>query len=192
MKKLLGLLTVAALLSSCGSYIPAIIPDIGIAVNDAPAVATITENVSDKGIKTLSITKASPVEFEFTSRPGSVAVYIEGYKVVSDIIDDDETVTEPYKTFKLNTYVPSGYSCANQSNTQSCNIADSSTFPTNGLPAPKLLLDTANGLVGLAISKRASVSRAITLEFYGHTANYESYKALARVALGQVVYVVNQ
>jgi uncharacterized protein YceK len=191
MKKLLGLLTVAALLSSCGSYVAAIIPDIGIAVNDAPAVAEITESISDKGVKTLAIKKAQAAEFVMTSRPGSVAVYIEGYRVVSDIIDNDETVADPYKVFKTNIFVPSGFSCANQTNAQSCSISDPTTFPANGLAAPSLFLDIANDQIGAAITKRGSIVRYLTLEFYGRTANYEPYKALARTAIGQVAYVVN-
>ena len=118
--------------------------DISVNMTDAKSSVTVTRNRDkDTGEITYASSAAGPAEFTFSSRPGGQALYIIGYRIVSDIVDGTETVTAaladiPYES-NISIYVPNGYSCTPAApKGQSCSINDKTAKPANGVPTEPL------------------------------------------------------
>ena len=190
------------LLSGCGTIgIGSGRTNVGIAVSDGGSVqvATLTvtpQKCDDKGVCTpekreLSITDGQPVTFTFTARPGSDAVTIEGYRVLSDQLDGVERVdpSSPVQNAKMNLYVPSGYACEGLTAGTSCQGTESDIRIANGQPVQHQIF-FASGLGARAAAKGASVSRVVDLEFYGFSANNVPFTRKVTGIVSQGTYIV--
>lgn len=175
--------------------------NVGVAVGDAGSeqVATLTitpakcdeENVCTPEKRELSIADGQPVTFTFATRPGSEAVTIEGYRVVSDRLDGVERAdpTNPTQNAKMNLYVPSGYECRDRELGESCQGNESDIRIANGEPVQHQIY-FASGLGARAAAKGASVTRVVDLEFYGFSANNVPFSRKVTGIVSQGTYLV--
>lgn len=201
-KQAISMLAAGLLLSGCGSLgNTAGRINVGVAVSDAGSeqVASLTitpEKCDDKGVCTpekrdVTIAEGQPVTFTFSTRPGSDAVTIEGYRILSDRLDGVERVnsSNPPKNAKMNLYVPSGYSCDGQAEGSSCVGTETNLVPTNG-EAVEHQIYFASGLGAVAASKGASVSRVVDIEFYGFSANNVPFTKLVSGVVSRGTLIV--
>lgn len=203
MKKMFPVLLLGGLLlAGCGTVgLGSGRVNVGVAVGDAGSeqVATVTvtpQKCDDKGVCTpqkqeLSITDGQPVTFTFTARPGSEAVTIEGYRVLSDRLDGVERADpkNPVENAKMNLYVPSGYACEGLTAGASCQGNESDIRIANGQPVQHQIY-FASGLGARAAAKGANVTRVVDLEFYGFSANNVPFARKVTGIVSQGSYVV--
>ncbi|GAA5513450.1 hypothetical protein Dcar01_02185 [Deinococcus carri] len=203
MKKLAPLALLFGLaLSACGSapgQLSGSRASVGLAVSDGGSFVTVTKTFTPATPEIPAVppsgdnpgTPAVPAvpakttwttgtpgyaEFTFTSRPGSDAVHITGYRIVRDVIS---TATGNYEDTsktdinKLDIYVPSGWSCPERTSSQSCAMFTptggqrNDVVPAEGLPSSPYRLNLAGGLANLVIATNASVGRSTDIEFFG-------------------------
>lgn len=162
------------------------------ATPEIPAVPPSGENPGTPAVPAVpaktswAVGDSGDIEFVFTSRPGSDAVHITGYRLTRDVI---ETATDDFKSDggaavnKIDIYVPSGWSCPERTsfgNTQSCAMFSptgqqrTDVIPAQGAPSNAFRLDLAGGLSGLVIATNASVYRSTDIEFIGTSSNGQS------------------
>lgn len=180
MKKI-GFLTIVGLtltlLNACGTPPGQITGNnrvsIGVAVNDVDSAEIATKTVTAATATTpqkvsWAITTGKGVTFTFMTRPGSDAVYITGYRVVSEKISTvSGTTTTSYGPFnKMDLYLTSGYDCSERTALRSCAINDANVVTTNGLPGQHVIY-LEGGLGDLVKSTDSSVSQVTNLEFIG-------------------------
>lgn len=190
------------LLSGCGTIgIGSGRVNVGVAVGDAGSeqVATVTvtpQKCDDKGVCTpekrdLNIAEGQPVTFTFTARPGSEAVTIEGYRVLSDRLDGVERVdpANPPQNGKMNLYVPSGYACESRAQGESCQGTEKDIRIANGESVQHQIY-FASGLGARAAARGGSVSRVVDLEFYGFSANNVPFTRKVTGIVSQGTYIV--
>lgn len=193
-------------LSACGSapgQVSGSRASVGLSASDGASFVTVTKTVTPATSGTPAVppsgdnpgTPAVPgtpaktswatgepgaVEFVFTSRPGSDAVHITGYRIVRDVINTADGTTEDTDgeaVNKLNIYVPSGWSCPERTNAESCAMFTptggqrSDVVPANGLPSVPYKLNLSGGLASLVIATNASVTRVTDIEFIGTSSN---------------------
>lgn len=181
--RVLSLLPAAALLSlalsSCNQPIQTVTGgarvSVGVAVDDSASSVTATKRVTpatDTSPATVAWAVNAPgnVTFTFSTRPGSDAVYITGYRMVSDRFDGlDSGAREPVS--KLNMYVGSGYICAERTAVKSCSPTNGPMEPANGLTSAPLVLNFSAALAPMVIANNASVTRETAIEFLGQSSN---------------------
>lgn len=190
------------LLSGCGTIgVGSGRVNVGVAVSDAGSqqVATLTitpAKCDDKGVCTpekrdLNISEGQPVTFIFTARPGSEAVTIEGYRVLSDRLDGVEGVdpTNLPQNGKMNLYVPSGYACEGREQGESCQGTESDIRIANGESVQHQTY-FASGLGARAAAKGGSVTRVVDVEFYGFSANNVPFTRKVTGIVSQGIYIV--
>ncbi|AZI43349.1 hypothetical protein EHF33_11840 [Deinococcus psychrotolerans] len=160
-----------------------------------PAVPAIPAKPGTVAKTVWTSSGAGPATFTFTSRPGSDAAYVTGFRLISDKFNGVEQVADPKDAaitqLKLNIYVPSGYTCpvvnpidptSTRSQTQSCDSSLITTVQGNGVSTSPLNLDFTTPLVDLVIASNASASRSSIIEFVGFTSRGKSFVFNANVA----------
>lgn len=141
---------------------------------------------------TFTASSLGPVSFVFSSRPSSDAGYVTGYRVISEMINGTETLSAPgeVQSFRSNVYVPSGYVCpivnpidpnSTRSQTQSCDVALTTTVPGNGVATLPLSLNFAGSLENVVASLKTSAYVQTEIEFLGVTSRSKSFAIKARV-----------
>lgn len=173
MKKLaMAALGLGLVLSGCGKLgtvggeLAAKRIDIGVYVGDSASVERAKVDNAGK----VTIEESQPVTFQFSARPGSDAVTVTGYRILSDVIDGVQQVTTPVDNDKMNLYVPSGYACSGRVSGESCKGNETDLYITNGQTVQHQTF-FASGLGAMAASKGANVNRTLTIEFYGFSSN---------------------
>ena len=156
--------------------------NVGISVDDSASEVTVTKTVTaatatTPAKTTWAVGNAGKVSFVFTSRPGSDASYITKYRLTSDIINGRETITNPAAQPPefMNVYVPSGYTCATASQSQSCDATLVTTVQGNGVASAPYLINLAGGLSDIVKATNASVYRTTTIEFSGTTSRGKTF-----------------
>ena len=188
MKRLVSLASFTSLmLAACGSA-PAGLPDqtssgvsIGVSADDSasdvkvtrtitPAVPATATTPGTPAKTTYAIGTPGPVNFIFTSRPGSNAAYITSYKIVRRTVNG-VTQSESDPVAKINTYVSAGYSCPASTPAGACGLMTAGSVPANGTPSAPVSLSIASGLSGLSVATNSSVNEDLDIEFYGTSSN---------------------
>ena len=182
-------------------------------VNDGNSQVTVTKTITpavppsgDKpgtpASEKTSVGEAGAAQIVFHSRPTSDAVYLTGYRVTRDVVyrggkSYDITPKEP-KLESVRVYVPSGWSCAEASATQSCNFYTGTgalrtdVVPANGVPSTAYLINISSDLAQDAIATQSSVSRSMDLEFVGTSASGQAVTVPVRGIAGGANFVVAQ
>jgi len=188
MNRTLLLLLLPLSLAACGSA-PAGQPDlnassvsIGVDVGDSGDTATVTRTTipatdTTPATVTYATTPGEGTRFVFTSRPGSHAAYITGFRILTTTVNGKVTSTTTYDSGqKLNTYVQSGYYCTRvrvslPDNQSSCVLygagVDPDAFPNNGAPSNPVTLNFSDNLIAAAKAQNASQSQTTSIQFYG-------------------------
>ena len=180
MKKLAFPLMAALILSACGSAPGQISGNasVGIAVADSGSTEVATKTVTPATDKTpekisWTITPGTGVTFTFMTRPGSEAVYLNGYRIVERTIttaNGTQTYDDYSAVTKMDLYLTSGYSCAARTALNSCPYSAADTVPANGLTG-QYTIYMEDGLGDLVVSTNASVFQVTSIEFFGTTSN---------------------
>lgn len=152
---------------------------VGIAINaaDGAANGSVTRAVDDKGKVTYTKESGKPVEFTFTSLPGSQAAYITGYRVDRYILNGKDLSQIPAELVKKVTiYIPSGFTCPKPPAGNSCKLTDKDTYPGNVEAPTKFYLNTVDGLIALAAATNQSQSMTLDLTFFGTSATGDYFE----------------
>lgn len=179
---LVGLVTALALggCSSMNAGITTGLPDLAVAVADAGSSVTVTKTTTpdnpatpaNEAAVTYEVGEAGSATFVFSSRPGSLATYITGYRVTSDVINGTQTLPAGSARTQdgLNIYVPSGYTCVPQpAATQSCAITDPTATPANSASTAPYSINLSRQLADVVKTTSARASRSTTVVFTGVT-----------------------
>ncbi|WP_075830375.1 hypothetical protein [Deinococcus marmoris] len=181
MKKYALLLLAGLTLSACGSapgQVSGSKVSVGVSVNDARSVEVATKTVTpatekDPAKVSWAVTPGSGVTFTFMTRPGSDAVYLRGYRILSSTLSaGGTTVTRNTGSDvnKIDVYLTSGYSCPTRTALDSCSFSDGATVAANGLPASTSIY-LEGGLGDLVVSTNASATLVTNIEFFGQSSN---------------------
>ncbi|WP_156372666.1 hypothetical protein [Deinococcus sp. Leaf326] len=204
MKKIALLALIPALvgLSGCGQIGGSSRVSIGVSASDAGSQVTVTKTITaekrdDKGVVTTpasvvySTGVAGPATFIFTSRPGSDAAYVTGYRITRYEVNGKE-VTPPGENTGMNVYITSGYQCDERTENFSCPINGTNVTGANGLPSSTVSINFAGSLIGLATSTETSAYSSVDLEFFGTSSNGAAF-AIPVKGIGSEAYfnVVN-
>ena len=203
MKRLSLSLILASVLASCGQYDAAPRVSLGISADDASSSVVVTKTVTPGDATngaadtvTWMVGEAGTIEFNFSSRPGSQAAYLTGYKLTRDIVNNvDVTGTPAATSLKTDIYVPSGYACADREkfgNTRSCDLTGSSTVPANGLPPAPTHLDLVSGLVDRLKASNASVDRVSDVTFVGSSSTGQPIEITATHVVSRAIKAGDQ
>ena len=204
MKKWMIVLVAAAVLSSCGRYDFKPVASFGIQASDGVKSGEVIRKVDDKGKITYTQTPGEPVQFTFSSRPGSQSGYLTGYKIVRDNINGvDQNADASNISMKTNIFIPAGYICPKDNNggtigqpdgvagtTQPCSINDPKAIPGNARADTTSILELGNAsLVDKAIAENRSQSRTLDIIFVGYSATYEPIEVKATNVITGVVFL---
>lgn len=171
-------------LGTVGAELAANRMNIGVYVGDSASVERAKVDKEGK----VTIEESQPVTFRFSSRPGSDAVTITGYRILSDVIDGVERVETPVSNDKMNLYVPSGYECANRRSGESCKGNEEDMYITNGQSVEHQTFFAA-GLGVMAANKGANVNRTLTIEFYGFSSNGAAFTKTVSGVTSRGLYI---
>ena len=178
---LLALLPALVGLSGCGTIGGSSRVSIGVSASDAGSQVTVTKtitaekrdengNVTTPASVTYGTSAAGPATFVFTSRPGSDAAYITGYRITRYEINGEE-VTPPAENTGMNLYVTSGYQCDERTALYSCPLNGTNVTGANGLPSTALSINFAGSLINLVQSQDTGAYSSVDLEFFGVSSN---------------------
>lgn len=178
---LLALLPALVGLSGCGTIGGSSRVSIGVSSSDAGSQVTVTKtitsekrdengNVTTPASVTYGTSSAGPATFVFTSRPGSDAAYITGYRITRYEVNGEE-VTPTSENTGMNVYVTSGYQCDERTNSFSCPVNGTNVTGANGLPSTTVSINFAGALIGLVTSTQAAAYSSVDLEFFGTSSN---------------------
>ncbi|CAM4111139.1 hypothetical protein [Deinococcus marmoris] len=180
MKKYALLLLAGLTLSACGSapgQVSGSRVSAGVSVDDSGSVENATKAVTPATKEapekvTWTVTPGKGVTFTFMTRPGSDAVYLTGYRVLSSKLTTRNGTTESKSgdINKMDLYLTSGYDCPTRTALNSCPFSAVDTVQANGLPA-KSSIYLEGGLGDLVVATNSGVALVTAIEFYGQSSN---------------------